>query len=287
MRNHYRRLARSRAGFTLTEMVLIVAVLGALAALALPLLSRSHERSRQSACLANMHAISAALLLYVRDYDEVMPVVNPKIPGIHGGKDHREPYDRQLAAYVKDDRTYTCPDDPALRPGVAVIQPWMGAWDGTYQKKYIPRSYRITDTITTEESASRHENLDKNTGVGGHVMSQLEQPDSTVGLVEDWGTWAGRRDGGDRVGSADGSVLRGCDTADLAGRHKPAVGPVDALAPCQAAYAAPRMLPTRGHFGRGSYAFADGHVQALTWQQVRADDFRNFKLRKPTQSFVP
>ena len=68
--------ARRRAGatgFTLVELLVVVAILAILAAMLLPVFARARNRARRTACLSNLRQLSSAMSMYVQDFDEVLP----------------------------------------------------------------------------------------------------------------------------------------------------------------------------------------------------------------------
>jgi len=57
-------IPRAWDGFTLTELLVVLAVIGVVASLALPSLSRARERAKRTACLNNLKQLTAVSLIY-------------------------------------------------------------------------------------------------------------------------------------------------------------------------------------------------------------------------------
>jgi prepilin-type N-terminal cleavage/methylation domain-containing protein/prepilin-type processing-associated H-X9-DG protein len=74
----------SRFGFTLSELLVVITVLGILAALLLPALSHTKVSARSIACANNLRQISLALSLYVTDFG-----VYPLYASATGNPSHR------------------------------------------------------------------------------------------------------------------------------------------------------------------------------------------------------
>jgi prepilin-type N-terminal cleavage/methylation domain-containing protein/prepilin-type processing-associated H-X9-DG protein len=63
------------AAFTLVEMLVTIAIIGILAALILPALSRAKEGGRATFCQGNLHQIGIALQIYVEESKNRMPTL--------------------------------------------------------------------------------------------------------------------------------------------------------------------------------------------------------------------
>jgi prepilin-type N-terminal cleavage/methylation domain-containing protein/prepilin-type processing-associated H-X9-DG protein len=66
-------MRRNCRAFTLTELLLVIALLTALAALLFPAFAAARRSARQTNCLSNLRQISVAHRLYVEEYDEALP----------------------------------------------------------------------------------------------------------------------------------------------------------------------------------------------------------------------
>ena len=64
-----------RSGFTLIELLVVIAIIAILAAILFPVFAQAREKARQSGCLSNSKQIALGVLMYVQDYDEVVPLV--------------------------------------------------------------------------------------------------------------------------------------------------------------------------------------------------------------------
>lgn len=63
--NTFRRPVK--AGFTVIELLIVVAIIGVLMALLFPAFSRARENSYQAHCMSNLHQIGMAVQMYKRD----------------------------------------------------------------------------------------------------------------------------------------------------------------------------------------------------------------------------
>jgi prepilin-type N-terminal cleavage/methylation domain-containing protein/prepilin-type processing-associated H-X9-DG protein len=102
---HYQTVPR-RAGFTLVELLAAVAVLGLLAAFALPTLRASRAAAERTQCASNLRQIGLAFLSYANDHGGALPETT------HSGAASNS-WIYTLAPYLGNvDDVRICPADP-------------------------------------------------------------------------------------------------------------------------------------------------------------------------------
>ncbi len=269
--------ASRRKAFTLIELLVVIAIIAILAAILFPVFAQARERARATACLSNLKQIGTGLIMYAQDYDESMPAAFALAPPKNGGTRREQPLDTQLEPYLKSDGVWADPGDPHNVPQWAKDS--NDYHDGKYRKDGSKkRSYgSYVGAITTVEGGPGDPNTGMSTWQNGKSLAAIEEPSDTIALTDTTSTptetWP--------MGMPWGSFFTGCDTWKLPGRK---VGD-NVGAPSQCVGDQYKRTPFKGHFDKGNYVFADSHVKALGWQQIRSKDFNVFKLRKTTKTW--
>jgi prepilin-type N-terminal cleavage/methylation domain-containing protein/prepilin-type processing-associated H-X9-DG protein len=91
MKNFCRRRA-----FTLIEVLVVVAIIGILAAILFPVFARARENARRTGCQSNIKQLALGLKMYSADYDARFPkqIYDSGLP--HGWADAIFPYTKNL-----------------------------------------------------------------------------------------------------------------------------------------------------------------------------------------------
>lgn len=157
--HHQKDYRRAVGGFTLTELLVVIAVVAILAAFLFPVFGKVRESARRTACLSNLKQIGLAVAQYTQDSDDAMPPI--AYADVEGTTTWR-----QLAfAYSKSARVFACPSN------VYNAVPAIGDGD------QFPVSYGANDSVFSSSTAA----------VG---LGQIENP-ANVFLVgeSDGGGW--------------------------------------------------------------------------------------------------
>jgi len=85
--------------FSLVELLVVVAIIGILFSLLMPMLAKSREKARESVCVSHQKQLSTALFMYATDHDNYVPANNT----------WRELILPYIQAEREDDEVYNCP----------------------------------------------------------------------------------------------------------------------------------------------------------------------------------
>jgi prepilin-type N-terminal cleavage/methylation domain-containing protein/prepilin-type processing-associated H-X9-DG protein len=97
-----------RHGFTLTEVLITIAVIGILAAILFPVLARARGSARQSQCASHLAQIGHALHMYAGDWDGFLPPYTTQDPD-EFGTDHL--FVGAVGKYIRASEVWFCPAD--------------------------------------------------------------------------------------------------------------------------------------------------------------------------------
>jgi len=115
-----RTRANTPDGFTILELLVVVAILGILASLLLPALSRAKSNMQRATCLNNLAQIGKGVAMYADDFDQVFfPIVNKSEPVVNGAAIYEwTAYNPLMRSYVglksapsSTDKLFACPAD--------------------------------------------------------------------------------------------------------------------------------------------------------------------------------
>ena len=114
---HTQNHAPTNSGFTLVEILVVVAILAILAAILFPVFARVRENARRSSCQSNLRQIGLGMLQYCGDYDDklVKSWYGSGNGNYSGGSDATDRYKWMdaIRPYLKSEQIFNCPSHGA------------------------------------------------------------------------------------------------------------------------------------------------------------------------------
>jgi prepilin-type N-terminal cleavage/methylation domain-containing protein/prepilin-type processing-associated H-X9-DG protein len=243
-------LHKSTQGFTLIEILVVIAIIALLAAILFPAFARARENGRRASCQSNLKQMGLGLIQYTQDYDERLPyaktspTTSPTMNWTWGAS---------LYPYIKSAQIFICPSDSAPYPNQA------GATVPSY-------SYAINSIYE----------LDTSRQLFGEWGKDAPQPRSLAGVEDSAGTvWVG-----------DTLVDRGSgNTPRYAGYFyvRPTNIETSSTVMTILTINSTRCFGSPGnavgfaqrHLETANVAFLDGHVKAIKVDSLTAKDSTN------------
>ncbi|MGV3618636.1 MAG: prepilin-type N-terminal cleavage/methylation domain-containing protein [Fimbriimonas sp.] len=108
-------MLRTRRGFSLIELIVVVAIIAIVAAILFPVLAAAKGSANRAACISNLRQIGRGTQLYVQDYDDRLMPVNHQ-PANDATSRNDRTWVQSLLPYVRNFAVFRCPSDHSSRP---------------------------------------------------------------------------------------------------------------------------------------------------------------------------
>ena len=165
-------------GFSLTESLVVIAIIAILAALLLPALSRAKARAWRTACLNNLKQLNVGVHLYAGENGDTLPGTGPVT--YMNYRDDVKSYVGLTQPDSAQDRIFACPADTFYYDESTAVHVAQGLHR---QQAYYYTSY----TFNGLNLLTNYPNFAYNgflPGVGGGKLAAIKAPAKTVLVVE-------------------------------------------------------------------------------------------------------
>ncbi len=146
---------QKRRAFTLAELLVVLAVIGVLVAVGIPVLGRMAETGRAAKCVSNLRQIGTALGLYLGEHNMTMPTLLAGRKSLSQDGDY---IDNTLNAYTPaGSPVFACPSDKGQAAQSGTSYYWNPALNGQAMSGLnFLQNYDHTQVIILADKAAYH-----------------------------------------------------------------------------------------------------------------------------------
>lgn len=155
-----------KPGFTLIEILVVIAILAVLAAILFPVFARTRENARRASCQSNLRQIGLGMLQYCGDYDDklVRSWYGNGSGSYSGGSNATDRYKWMdaIQPYLKSEQVFNCPSH-ASYPAAPVAGLSYGPY--RFRDAYRFGSYAINSSYWGDEDSHQSPAGEQNTSL--------------------------------------------------------------------------------------------------------------------------
>jgi len=291
---------RSRGGFTLTELLVVLAIVASLVGLLVPALARVKAKSRELGCLSNMRQLALAARMYMDDHggglfhhhegwvlDDGTQVdtLPGSLGGVSGGgagnSQSEKPWVIYFQPYLHTRRVAFCPSDRTPRSTFLAkdLNEYNGGITGTTQ---MPPGNSELATAQRERRTLESYLLNS---VFTHRSARYALDGALHGFATDAAINALPNPNLIMFSERNSEALNAADNAEYGSvaqdDYDTWVGEAALVQWGSGKYGREGWVRYDRHGTRANYIYTDGHVERLPWSRARFDQYPDHKVRQP------
>jgi prepilin-type N-terminal cleavage/methylation domain-containing protein len=170
-----------RVGFTILELLVVIAVIAMLAALLLPSVNRAREQARQVTCMSNMQQITAAYINYAKDFnDQFLPPDSTIAQAGLANSSNQSQIIPALFHYARSPGIYHCPEDERQGALSYSINDYLGGTWPAFQRPYA----RLTEVRNSSQVLALIEEINLHPKVLNNNGGFVIQPSPSIVWID-------------------------------------------------------------------------------------------------------
>jgi prepilin-type N-terminal cleavage/methylation domain-containing protein/prepilin-type processing-associated H-X9-DG protein len=171
---------KTTIGFTLVELLIVIAIIAILAALLFPVLSTAKAKARRTTCLNNLRQINAGLRMYSDDSGDKTPSAGS--PTVRTYRQFMKSYVGLEGQPSERDTLFACPADLFYYSDVAYVPQSYHAQTNSEFSSYWFNGGNLQPTTNSHNRPQRP-------GIAGRNLASIKNPDKTVLIAESAAFW--------------------------------------------------------------------------------------------------
>ena len=177
--NHRRASGRAARGFTLVEILVVLAIIAILASILFPVFRTAREAGRTAACSSNLKQLGLAFLQYSRDYNDRLPGGGNYQAWENGGHWIAGIKDKPLAKLGVADKAneYPLEVDAGVPRSANIEKGALFNYAKTAELYVCP---------SNEDGEAKRTTYSMNCAISGGPVSRVRLPTAMVLLVDEW-----------------------------------------------------------------------------------------------------